>query len=304
MFDYKRLIKKSFKSHTFFTDVFGYCLIKAGFADKYLAGQVTMYRAYHWLNKRFKYESEKPKQIENNLQSKPETDYVWICWLQGMDSAPDIVKACYKSICYWLNDKKIVVITKENYSEYVSFPEYIIEKWKSGIITNTHFSDLLRLELLIKYGGLWLDATTYITGPIPDYVYINDFFVYRNGWMDMDIINMASWLIYSRNTNNILLLETRRLLYIYWKKYKYIKNYFLLHMFFRMVTDKYKDEWAKVPYINQIEQHLFINELSKPFDEKRFSEIKKLSSVHKLTYKNNVSNDKYLYHKLDYLFKN
>ena len=124
--------------------------------------------------------------------------------------------------------------------------------------------------MLIKYGGLWLDATTYLTGVLPDYIKKNDFFVYRNGWMDMEMINMGSWFIYSKRTNNLLLLETRRLLYKYWKKYNYIKNYFLMHMFFRMVTDKNQETWKKVPVINQIDSHLLMQELNNEYDNKRY----------------------------------
>lgn len=144
----------------------------------------------------------------------------------------------------------------------------------------------MRLELLIRHGGLWLDATTYLTGPLPNYIEDNNFFVYRNGWMDMEMINMGSWLMYSKKSNNYLLTETRKLLYKYWKKYNYLKNYFLLHMFFRMVTDENPEEWEKVPMISQIDAHLLERELNKKYNDHRLNEIKKLTSIHKLTYKN------------------
>lgn len=55
---------------------------------------------------------------------------------------------------------------------------------EKGIITNTHFSDLLRIELLINHGGLWLDATTYLTGTLPNYISENDFlFIEMVGWI-------------------------------------------------------------------------------------------------------------------------
>lgn len=282
MLDLKRLLKKSIKSRTLFTDIFGYCLSLTGFGDKYLAGKVTMYKAYSWLKKRFK---KYIGQIDIPESHTAQKNYVWICWLQGMDNAPQIVKDCYSSVQYWLKDREIVVITSDNISDYVSLPDYIMDKWKEGIISNAHFSDILRIELLIKYGGLWLDATTYLTGPIPEYVERTDFFVYRNGWMNNEMINMGSWFIYCRFTNNKLLIETRELLYKYWKKYNYIKNYFLMHMFFRMVTDTYSEEWENVPNINQIDQHFLMNELEKEYDETRCREILRLTSVHKLTYK-------------------
>ena len=285
MFDYKRLITKSLKAHTLVPDIFGYSLIKMGFADKYLAGQITMYRTYNWLKRKYRKDVHKREQSKNNVHFKMKEDYVWLCWFQGIENAPKVIQDCYASICYWLHDKKIIVITSENYEKYTDFPEHIIKKWKSGIITDTHFSDLLRIELLIRYGGLWLDATTFLTGPLPEYITRNDFFVYRNGWMDMEMINMASWLIYSKYTNNVMLLETREFLYDYWKKYNYLKNYFLLHMFFRIVTDKHKKEWSEVPYFNQLYCHLLMEEMEREYNDIRIEEIKQQTSVHKLTYK-------------------
>lgn len=277
------LVKKSMKSKTLLTDMFGSGLIVTGFADKYLAGQVTMYKSFKWLEKKYQKDVRVKKKLksEENIQK----EYVWFCWLQGIENAPKLVQDCYASIKYWLKDKEIIVITESNYKEYVEFPDYIIEKWKKGIITHTHFSDLLRIELLINHGGLWLDATTYLTGTLPNYISENDFFVYRNGWMDMEMINMGSWLISSKKTNNFLLVETRRLLYKYWEKNNFMKNYFLMHMFFRMVTDKNQEEWEKVPMVNHIDSHYMMQELSKEYNLNRCLEIVNLTPVHKLTYK-------------------
>ena len=297
----KNLILKSIKSKTLLTDIFGYGLVVTNFADKYLAGQLTMYKEYNWLKRKFGREVRDYSKIK--VESERGKDYVWLCWLQGIDNAPQLVKDCYSSVRYWLKDKEIIVITKDNYKDYVQFPEYVIEKWNKGIISNTHFSDLLRLELLIKYGGFWLDATTYLTGKVPSYVEKNDFFVYRNGWMDMEMINMGSWFIYSKRTNNLLLVETRRLLYKYWRKYNYIKNYFLMHMFFRMVTDKNQGEWKKVPVINQIDSHLLMQELNNEYDFERYREITTLTSIHKLTYKGILDEENTVLKYLDELYK-
>lgn len=300
----KQLIKKSIGQKTLFTDVFGYSLTKTGFADKYLAGQLTMYKSYSWLKKRFYNDL---KQIEAELSKEQNCvmaeKQVWICWLQGIENAPQIVQDCYASVCYWMKDWKINVITAENMSKYVQFPDYIIDKWKKGIITNTHLSDLLRLELLIHYGGLWLDSTTYMTGSLPAYINDSNFFVYRNGWMDMEMINMGSWLIYSKYTNDRILLETQQLLYKYWKKYNYLKNYFLLHIFFRMVTDENPKLWEQVPAINHIDSHLLMQELPKQYDENRCQQILQLTPIHKLTYKVKTPNGATA-EKLSVLFEN
>lgn len=282
----KQLVEKSIRQKTLFTDAFGYSLTKTGFADKYLAGQLTMYKAYSWLKTHFEKELDKIQNDNSWEEAYTKAEKrVWICWFQGMEKAPKIVQECYQSVCYWMKNWKITVITADNMNEYVKFPDFILEKWRAGIISNTHLSDLLRIELLIRYGGLWLDSTTYLTGKMPSYIIDSDFFVYRNGWMDMEMINMGSWLIYSEYTNNRLLCETQKLLYDYWKKYDYIKNYFLLHMFFRTVTDANPALWEKVPLINHIDSHLLMQDLPKAYNEDRCRQIMKLTSVHKLTYK-------------------
>lgn len=280
----KDLVIRSIKSRTLFQDVVGVGLIKAGYADKYLSGLVTMYKSFNWLEKKF----GKEINVEDYIgieQQNVTSDKVWICWFQGIENAPQIVKQCVEAVRYWIPNKEIVVITSDNMGQYVDFPSHIIEKWKKGYISNTHLSDLLRLELLIRHGGLWLDATTYVTGQLPEYITSHDFFVYRNGWMDQEMINMGSWLIYSKKTNNPILVLTRDLLYKYWEKYDFLKNYFLMHMFFRMASDSMPIVWEKVPMINHFDCHLLMNELEKEYDDERVKEIVSITPIHKLTYK-------------------
>ena len=86
---------------------------------------------------------------------------VWVCWFQGMDQAPELVKKCFESLQRNLTDREIILITSDNMCNYVQFPDFILDKWKNGKITHTHMTDLLRLELLIKYGGMWVDSTVF-----------------------------------------------------------------------------------------------------------------------------------------------
>ena len=89
------------------------------------------------------------------------SNVVWFCWLQGLDEAPAIVKACYNSLKRHLVQEfkvqgvqgyVIKVIDSDNWKEYVELPSYIVKKWEKGRSPAALFSDLLRLELLIKYG--------------------------------------------------------------------------------------------------------------------------------------------------------
>ena len=111
----KNLILKSMQSKTLLTDIFGYGLVVTNFADKYLAGQLTMYKEYSWLKRKFGKEVQDYSKIK--VESNEGKDCVWVCWLQGIDNAPQLVKDCYDSVSYWLKDKEIIVITEENYKD-------------------------------------------------------------------------------------------------------------------------------------------------------------------------------------------
>lgn len=297
----KTLLKKSLKSRTLLYDINSIMIHLLGYADITLASYNSRYRAFTKLKR--KYQNQIGK-TEFTQYKGDEKKRVWICWLQGIDNAPELVQNCYASIRYHIKDMEIVVLDKDNIKDYITLPDYIYDKWEKGIITNTHFSDILRLQILIEHGGLWIDATTYLTDKLPSYITDNEFFVYHDGFFDCDLINMGSWIMYSE-PNNLLLNETQNLLFKYWKTHNYLCHYFLLHLFFRMVTDHYPDEWKKVAYFNQMDQHILSTELCNDYDEKRFNQFKELSNIHKLSNKTDYSDasDKSYYAMLDKLYK-
>ena len=89
---------------------------------------------------------------------------IWVCWMQGMEAAPELVKVCYASLHRYLKDRENILLTNENVHKYVTLPEDIERKRRDGKIPMAHYTDMLRLELLIKYGGTWIDATVLCTG--------------------------------------------------------------------------------------------------------------------------------------------
>lgn len=215
---------------------------------------------------------------------------IWICWFQGLDNAPEVVRKCYKSVLKYYPDKEVTVITKENMSDYISFPDYIVDKWKKGIITHTHMTDLLRLELLIKYGGLWLDATVFCTDRAPSYFYESDLFFFQNlkPGRDGDCQYISSWLIGAR-TNNRVLMAVRELCYEYWKNNNSMWDYYLLHDFMSIVLDKYEDEWGKVVPRDNATPHILLLRLFDKYDDNMWQAIREQTPVHKLSYKFDIS---------------
>lgn len=117
---------------------------------------------------------------EYKEQEKKTSNKVWVCWFQGMENAPRMVQKCYQSLQENLTDREIILITFDNLKDYVQFPVFIQEKIERGIINKAHLSDLLRLELLLRYGGTWIDATVYCSGgDIPDYMLDSELFMFQ-----------------------------------------------------------------------------------------------------------------------------
>lgn len=217
-----------------------------------------------------------------------ESRILWLFWWQGMESAPELVQKCYESVKAYLGkDWEIILITENNYKEYVAFPEHILQKLDNGQITLTHFSDLLRLELLINHGGLWLDATVLCTsGDIPKSILSSDLFVYQmqKPGADGHATIMSSWCMYAR-TNNKILMATRELLYEYWKKNTKMDDYFLLHQFFTIACEYYPEEAKRIPPFCSSIPHILLLHLFEQYDKQYWSDLKRMTCFHKLSYK-------------------
>ncbi len=86
-------------------------------------------------------------------------DKIFMCWFQGLDhllrEGPKVNQLAWTK---WnkLNPEKVVLITDENLNHYAP---------TTYSVRNIHghpyckIADLLRLELLIKYGGTWVDMS-------------------------------------------------------------------------------------------------------------------------------------------------
>ena len=264
-------------------------------------------RCYRKLKRKYRKILINDKPIINDERIIEESDKIWICWFQGIENAPELVKACYNSVLKNYKDKEIIVLTEENYKKYVDMPEHIIKKWEKGYITFAHFSDILRIELLSKYGGLWLDSTIFTTKRSELVFNENiELFVFKQ--VDLDRKNSLSvvasnWLIYANKNNNIINL-TKKLLYYYWKDYNYAINYNIFHIFFKLATEVYKDEWKNVPTFNNISPHILQFELNDDFQEIRFNEIKNMSDFHKLNWRIKSENKNSFYNYIVDNYKN
>ena len=162
-------VKKAISLGDLHNKILIYPFMIMGYSNMNLQSMELRNKKYKKIYKKYK------KKLDNINYQKEEynedgKDNIWVCWFQGVDKAPEIVKKCIESIKKYNKDKNIHIIDRKNFKEYVTIPKYILEKWEKGVISNTHFSDILRIILLIEHGGFWLDATTLLTNELPKYI--------------------------------------------------------------------------------------------------------------------------------------
>lgn len=222
------------------------------------------------------------KEFPQNINNK----IVWVCWLQGIENAPALVKMNLKRLYKYFPDYTICIITSKNYKEFTELPEFIIQKYQAGIISHTHFSDILRTNLLSRNGGIWVDATVYATGFLPFDIAKAPFFLFRTQKPGCagKCITVSSWFI-SCVQNHPVMLLVQDLLFEYWKNNNYLCDYFLFHLFIEIALEHYKEFIKDMPSYSNEEPHLLMYELPEPFDKEIFEKIKRQSFVHKLTIK-------------------
>ena len=186
---------------------------------------------------------------------------IWVCWLQGEDMMPFTVKICYKSLIKHSNGHNVNLITFDNYSSYINIPDFIVNKLHKGNITYVHFTDIIRICLIEKYGGLWIDSTIFVSNDIDDDIFNFSFYSIKNQEWGY-FISKCRWSLYflAGQKNNILFVKLKKLLFDYWFEEERIVDYFLVDYFIDFLynsDDKIKLLIDNVPFSNET-----INELN------------------------------------------
>ena len=253
------------------------------------------WNSYKRLERRYK---NKILKMETHTGSGKSSNIIWWCWLQGEDNCPELQKRCLQSVRATYKNREIKIISNKNLYDYIELPDFIKDKYNSGYISHTHFSDLIRLQLLIKYGGTWIDSSTYCTG-YDETLFDQTLFVFKNinyiwyankKYCYGEVPLLAdNWFITSE-INNPILISVRDLLFDYWKHHKYLTDYFIFHFFFSMVVKyKYTTLYENIPTISHLLPHMLQSVCYSEIDEREYQNIIRQSTVHKLTNKVNLN---------------
>jgi len=223
----------------------------------------------------------------NTTTVEPQKPYpVWVCWWQGEAAMPEVVRKCYSQLLKKANGHKINLITKDNYQEFISIPEYIIKKVEKGYITLTHLSDIMRVMLLSKYGGLWIDSTIYTFNNLPDID--ADLFSLRR-LRDNTIVTECRWstfFLYA-GKSRILFNFLQDIFFSYWKENNQAFHSLIFDYFIALAYEhipEIQNLINRIPFTNP-RIHWLGSNMNQKYDEQSFSELKNTTQFCKLTYK-------------------
>lgn len=214
---------------------------------------------------------------------------IWICWLQGERNMPALVQMCYDSIRKHSNGHPVVLITYDNYSQYVILPHRIVTLYNQGTLLPALFADMIRIHLLAQHGGLWLDATIWVKDDIPNDWFQQSFFSMK---FNPDIIEVSKrrWVSYCLGrgkTTDVFFNKAVAFFEDYLSRHDYFLDYFMIDYAFDYIYEFDTDARSavdSVPYNNTKTSGL-LRYLCSDYSEQLFKQLTDGTTFFKLRWR-------------------
>jgi len=218
-----------------------------------------------------------------------EKETIWQFWDNPVGKAtPSIVTASIESVKRFKGDFDHKILDNSTIGNYSDLPGYVFDRLKNGRISYAHFADLLRLNLLKNHGGIWMDATLYMTNFVPKYIIDRDFFVFLTGKLTHFPYSFMQNFFIRAKKGSFLCEAWHQMCVEYWKKEFRVIDYFQHQLMFKSlilnhpIAQKLFDE---MPHVCEDEVLQFVDSLFMTFDASEWERIKKTSFLQKTTYK-------------------
>ncbi len=228
---------------------------------------------------------------EFNTCNQKNSKIIWTLWMQGYENAPELVKSTIDSIRKFaeLNNFQFILLEENTIEKYIVFPKLIKEKMDLGVIDYTKISDILRVSLLAKYGGTWVDATIYMEEEFDSSLLLQNYYTIKTGGIEDYSPNISNnrWKGFFLSGNSSLFSFTRDFFFEYYSRYDIAVDYLLIDYIFDIAykyNEKIKNQMLELEKSNP---NLFWleNHLGDEFDQKVWDNITETTKVFKTTYK-------------------
>ena len=220
---------------------------------------------------------------------EPIGNNVWIFWYSGFETAPLIVKKCVKSI-EKNKDINLILLDKNNFENYFDFAPHLKKLFESGDLTIQDLADILRTQLLAKHGGIWCDATVFITH--------NDFlpslrnsYFYSGSYTPNWLFTKGKWTSFfiAAGKGNPLVSALSEALTYYFQFYDHHFCYFQFDYTWLYLYSHFA--WAKqlIDSVNQDNKNIFYLSYNwdKPYNEAEYNKAMMENEIQKLNWKSN-----------------
>ncbi len=231
---------------------------------------------YSFLDKKYKNFINEYK--TKNIKTWINTKKIWVMWRQWEKDMPEIVKICYKSIKDHCYDFDVILLTKDNFKDYIDLPEFIFKKVSKWLISITHLSDIIRMRLLSLYWGIWVDATMYICSDVlSKFSNINLNTSYSSEWNKKNLVfDKWTWFFIWWKTNRLFSFVYDFFIQ-YHKDYDKLINYFLIDYAIHLAYNHFDDVKNDIDSctLRNEELRTLFDIFNKKYDEKTYKTLLK-----------------------------
>ncbi|TGP51887.1 hypothetical protein EN802_17990 [bacterium M00.F.Ca.ET.159.01.1.1] len=210
---------------------------------------------------------------------------IWQYWAQGLANAPPLVKACMRSVQRHKGDRDLIVLDDTTVTNYVDLPGHIWDKRRRQLMNSQHFSNFIRLGLLLQHGGTWLDATILLRQPVPRQIESEDFYILRETNRTPRLVE--TWFIHARKGHPLVETVIHGLA-DYWGRYDRLLEYFMFPHHIEaslLLHRKLRQGFLNMPQVGADRPHELQWQLLKPFDEVKHRAMYDGFWLHKLSHK-------------------
>ena len=222
---------------------------------------------------------------------------IWTMWQQGEAQMPETVKASMKTIKDFAkrNGCEFYLLTDENLADFINIPTDITEKYKKKELSAAHYSDIVRFSLLYQYGGIWMDATLFVSPYATLEMFEGNFFTLnhppiRKNQMERTVGDFKWAGFFLAGKKGKPYFKHIRDLYLYYvRKYPVFIHYLMMDYF---ILSEYKcnpyfeNLVDRLPILAPAERVWFLRDHAHDlFDEKEWEEVLKTTPILKTTYK-------------------
>jgi len=195
-------------------------------------------------------------------------------WLQGEGNAPALVKKCFALMRRRCPEFELVILDRDSLREWTDIPDYIWRKLEEGRMTMAQFSDICRLDLLYRHGGVWIDSTCFVTSGIPQDIKDCGFFAYRAGHSLNGYYSFIQSCFLRARRGSHTVAAWRAVMWEFWKRENSKIDYYQVHLMLKALVEAdpaAAAEFDAMPAIDQDPTHLmWFTAADKPYDTEAF----------------------------------